>query len=33
MMPHPERAVEDLLGSSDGEPLFVSLVGTLVRSS
>jgi phosphoribosylformylglycinamidine synthase len=33
MMPHPERAVEDLLGSSDGEALFTSLVSTLVRSS
>jgi phosphoribosylformylglycinamidine synthase len=37
MMPHPERAVEDLLGSSDGEALFQSLLtsinSALVRSS
>jgi phosphoribosylformylglycinamidine synthase len=37
MMPHPERAVEGLLGSSDGEALFTSLVSSLaagpVRSS
>ncbi len=32
MMPHPERAMEDLLGSSDGEALFTSLVSSLVRS-
>jgi phosphoribosylformylglycinamidine (FGAM) synthase-like amidotransferase family enzyme len=32
MMPHPERAMEDLLGSTDGEPLFTSLVSSLVRS-
>jgi phosphoribosylformylglycinamidine synthase len=32
MMPHPERAVEDLLGSSDGEALFTSLMASLIRS-
>jgi phosphoribosylformylglycinamidine synthase len=32
MMPHPERAVEDLLGSSDGLGLFTSLVSSMVRS-
>jgi phosphoribosylformylglycinamidine synthase len=32
MMPHPERAVEDLLGSSDGLGLFTSLISSLVRS-
>ncbi|PTA67717.1 phosphoribosylformylglycinamidine synthase subunit PurQ [Deinococcus arcticus] len=29
MMPHPERAVEALLGSEDGQGLFQSLTGTL----
>jgi phosphoribosylformylglycinamidine synthase len=29
MMPHPERACEDLLGSSDGRDVFRSLAGTL----
>ncbi|HYP53691.1 MAG TPA: phosphoribosylformylglycinamidine synthase subunit PurQ [Pyrinomonadaceae bacterium] len=29
MMPHPERACEDLLGSSDGRGLFRSLAATL----
>ncbi len=29
MMPHPERACEDLLGSSDGRDIFRSLAGTL----
>ena len=29
MMPHPERACEDLLGSSDGGEVFRSLAGTL----
>ncbi len=33
MMPHPERAVETLLGSSDGEGLFTSLVSSLARAS
>ncbi len=27
MMPHPDRAVEAILGSADGLPLFASLVG------
>jgi phosphoribosylformylglycinamidine synthase I len=26
MMPHPERAMEDIVGSTDGAPLFTSLV-------
>jgi phosphoribosylformylglycinamidine synthase subunit PurQ / glutaminase len=29
LMPHPERACEDLLGSSDGREVFRSLVGVL----
>ena len=29
LMPHPERACEDLLGSSDGSPIFSSLAATL----
>ncbi len=29
MMPHPDRAFEEALGSSDGAPLFRSLVGAL----
>jgi phosphoribosylformylglycinamidine synthase len=29
MMPHPDRAFEPALGSSDGAPLFKSLVGAL----
>ena len=29
MMPHPERAMEELLGSTDGVGLFTSLVGAL----
>ncbi len=29
LMPHPERACEDLLGSSDGSPVFSSLAATL----
>ena len=29
MMPHPERAVEDILGSTDGIGLFASLVASL----
>ncbi len=32
MMPHPERAVDPLLGSTDGLALFRSLAGHLVRS-
>ena len=30
LMPHPERACEDLLGSSDGRSLFSSLAAALV---
>ncbi|MBW8783728.1 MAG: phosphoribosylformylglycinamidine synthase subunit PurQ [Novosphingobium sp.] len=30
MMPHPERAIEPALGSSDGRALFESAVGSLV---
>jgi phosphoribosylformylglycinamidine synthase len=30
MMPHPERAIEDALGSSDGRGLFESAIGALV---
>jgi phosphoribosylformylglycinamidine synthase len=33
MMPHPERAMEQLLGSADGAPLFTSLVSSLVGSA
>ena len=29
MMPHPERAAEDLLGGSDGKAIFDSLVSAL----
>lgn len=29
LMPHPERAVEELLGSEDGRPLFASLAAHL----
>ena len=29
LMPHPERACEDLLGSADGRDIFRSLAGTL----
>ena len=31
MMPHPERAVHELLGSSDGAPLFISLLRSWER--
>jgi len=31
MMPHPERACEELLGSNDGRPMFSSLSGTISR--
>jgi phosphoribosylformylglycinamidine synthase subunit PurQ / glutaminase len=27
LMPHPERAISDLLGSSDGRVMFESLLG------
>ncbi|MDQ1612331.1 MAG: phosphoribosylformylglycinamidine synthase subunit PurQ / glutaminase [Pyrinomonadaceae bacterium] len=33
LMPHPERACEDLLGSSDGRGLFHSLAATLASSA
>jgi len=33
MMPHPERACEDLLGSADGRGVFRSLAGTLAAIS
>ncbi|HSH75391.1 MAG TPA: phosphoribosylformylglycinamidine synthase subunit PurQ [Longimicrobiales bacterium] len=33
MMPHPERAMEALLGSSDGEALFTSLAGSLAPTA
>ena len=32
MMPHPERAIEDVLCSSDGRALFESVVGSLVAA-
>jgi phosphoribosylformylglycinamidine synthase len=32
LMPHPERACEDLLGSSDGRDIFRSLAATLAYS-
>lgn len=31
MMPHPERAIEDVLGSSDGRALFESAIRNLVE--
>jgi phosphoribosylformylglycinamidine synthase len=33
LMPHPERACEDLLGSSDGREIFRSLAGTLAAAA
>jgi phosphoribosylformylglycinamidine synthase len=33
LMPHPERACEDLLGSSDGRDLFRSLAATLAAAA
>ena len=33
MMPHPERAMEDVLGSTDGVALFTSLIGAFAGSS
>jgi len=33
LMPHPERACEDALGSSDGRGLFHSLVGALAAAA
>ena len=32
MMPHPERAMEELLGSTDGVALFTSMVASLQTS-
>ena len=32
MMPHPERAVEDILGSRDGIKIFQSVVGHFKKS-
>jgi phosphoribosylformylglycinamidine (FGAM) synthase-like amidotransferase family enzyme len=32
MMPHPERAVEELLGASDGRRLLEGLIGRLSSS-
>ena len=32
MMPHPERAIEDVLGSSDGRRMFESVIGSLVSA-
>ena len=32
MMPHPDRAIEDVLGTVDGLPLFRSLVGSGARA-
>lgn len=32
MMPHPERAIEDVLGSSDGRRLFESVIASLVSA-
>jgi len=33
LMPHPERACEDLLGSSDGREVFRSLAGSLAAAA
>mgnify|MGYP001030501183 CR=1 FL=1 len=33
MMPHPERAMESLLGSTDGVPLFESLISSLAGNA
>ena len=32
MMPHPERAVEDLLGGTDGRALFAGLLARAARA-
>ena len=32
LMPHPERASEDALGSADGRRIFEALIGSLVRA-
>jgi phosphoribosylformylglycinamidine synthase len=31
LMPHPDRACEERLGSSDGRRIFESMIGSLVR--
>jgi phosphoribosylformylglycinamidine synthase subunit PurQ / glutaminase len=33
MMPHPENLIDDLVGGTDGLPLFESLVGSLERAA
>jgi phosphoribosylformylglycinamidine synthase len=33
LMPHPERACEDLLGSTDGRDIFRSLAATLAAAA
>ena len=32
LMPHPERASEDLMGSSDGLTIFTSMIRAAVRA-
>ena len=32
MMPHPERASEDILGSSDGRLIFESMLESLIHA-
>jgi len=33
MMPHPERAMEDLLGKSDGRKIFESVIKSFIKSN
>ena len=33
MMPHPEKACEEILGSTGGLPIFQSIIDSLVTSS
>ena len=33
LMPHPERASDPLLGSSDGRVIFESMVASLIRAA
>jgi len=33
MMPHPERASEDILGSSDGKRIFLSMARFIEENS
>ncbi len=33
MMPHPERAMEDLLGKRDGKKIFQSVINSLIHSN